>query len=66
MTRLIDLDAMTSAYCSEPLTTRLWRCYDTNAIQILDEVQRDPSQAEQLIENAEYIRRNIISRHDVK
>ena len=49
MTRLIDLDAMTSAYCSEPLTTRLWRCYDTNAIQILDEVQRDPSQAEQLI-----------------
>ncbi|WP_240612689.1 glycerol-3-phosphate dehydrogenase/oxidase [Alteromonas flava] len=57
--KLMGLDALTPAYCSESLTTRLWRRYDANAIQILDEIQRDPSQAEQLIENAEYIRAEL-------
>lgn len=56
---LMGLDALTPAYCSEPLTTRLWRRYDANALQILDEIQRDPSQSEQLIENAEYIRAEL-------
>ena len=54
--KLIDLDAMTPAYSSEKLTTRLWRRYDVHAFQILDEIQRDPTQAEQLMENAEYLR----------
>ena len=57
--KLMDLDAMTPAYCSEPLTSRLWRRYDANALQILDEIQRDTSQSEQLIENAEYIRAEL-------
>lgn len=56
---LIGLNALTPAYCSEPLTTRLWRRYDANALQILDEIQRDPTQSEQLIENAEYIRAEL-------
>ena len=57
--KLIDLDSMTPEYSSEPLTTRLWRRYDIHALQILDEIQRDPSQAEQLLENAEYLRAEL-------
>ena len=57
--RLLDLDAMTPAYSSEKLTTRLWRRYDIHALQILDEIQRDPAQAEQLMANAEYIRAEL-------
>lgn len=57
--KLINLDAMTPAYSSEKLTTRLWRRYDIHALQILDEIQRDPSQAEQLLENAEYLRAEL-------
>jgi alpha-glycerophosphate oxidase/glycerol-3-phosphate dehydrogenase len=57
--KLLNLDAMTPAYSSEKLTTRLWRRYDINALQILDEIQRDPSQAEQLMKNAEYLRAEL-------
>ncbi|MDT0594633.1 glycerol-3-phosphate dehydrogenase/oxidase [Glaciecola petra] len=57
--KLIDLDAMTPAYSSEKLTTRLWRRYDIHALQILDEIQRDPTQAQQLMENAEYLRAEL-------
>jgi alpha-glycerophosphate oxidase/glycerol-3-phosphate dehydrogenase len=57
--KLLDLDAMTPAYSSEKLTTRLWRRYDVHALQILDEIQRDPSQAEQLMKNAEYLRAEL-------
>lgn len=57
--KLIDLDGMTPAYSSEMLTTRLWRRYDIHALQILDEIQRDPAQAEQLLENAEYLRAEL-------
>jgi alpha-glycerophosphate oxidase/glycerol-3-phosphate dehydrogenase len=57
--KLLNLDAMTPTYSSEKLTTRLWRRYDINALQILDEIQRDPSQAEQLMKNAEYLRAEL-------
>ncbi len=57
--KLIKLDEMTPAYSSEKLSTRLWRRYDINALQILDEIQRDASQAEQLMENAEYLRAEL-------
>lgn len=57
--RLLKLDDMTPEYSSEPLTTRLWRRYDMHALQILDEIQRDPTQAEQLLENAEYLRAEL-------
>jgi glycerol-3-phosphate dehydrogenase len=56
---LINLDALTPAYSSELLSTRLWRRYDINALQIIDEIQRDPQQAEQLMHNAEYIRAEL-------
>jgi alpha-glycerophosphate oxidase/glycerol-3-phosphate dehydrogenase len=57
--KLIGLDSMTPEYSSEKLTTRLWRRYDIHALQILDEIQRDPAQAEQLLENAEYLRAEL-------
>lgn len=57
--KLIGLDGMTPEYSSEMLTTRLWRRYDIHALQILDEIQRDPAQAEQLLENAEYLRAEL-------
>jgi alpha-glycerophosphate oxidase/glycerol-3-phosphate dehydrogenase len=57
--KLIDLDSMTPEYSSEKLTTRLWRRYDIHALQILDEIQRDPAQAEQLLDNAEYLRAEL-------
>ncbi len=56
---LIGLDDMTPSYSSEKLTVRLWRRYDIHALQILDEIQRDPSQAEQLMRNAEYLRAEV-------
>jgi alpha-glycerophosphate oxidase/glycerol-3-phosphate dehydrogenase len=56
---LIGLDDMTPSYSSEKLTTRLWRRYDIHALQILDEIQRDPTQAEQLMKNAEYLRAEL-------
>ncbi|MGS2720132.1 FAD-dependent oxidoreductase [Paraglaciecola aestuariivivens] len=57
--KLMDLDAMTPSYSSEKLTCRLWRRYDIHALQILDEIQRDPNQAKQLMQNAEYIRAEL-------
>nr|WP_136251878.1 glycerol-3-phosphate dehydrogenase/oxidase [Ningiella ruwaisensis] len=57
--KLLKLDDMTPEYSSEKLTTRLWRRYDIHALQILDEIQRDPSQAEQLMKNAEYLRAEL-------
>jgi alpha-glycerophosphate oxidase/glycerol-3-phosphate dehydrogenase len=56
---LIGLDDMTPSYSSEKLTVRLWRRYDIYALQILDEIQRDPAQAEQLMRNAEYLRAEV-------
>jgi len=56
---LIKLDDLTPSYSSEPLSERLWRRYDINALQIIDEIQRDPKQAEQLMHNAEYLRAEL-------
>jgi alpha-glycerophosphate oxidase/glycerol-3-phosphate dehydrogenase len=56
---LLELDKMTPEYSSEKLTVRLWRRYDIHALQILDEIQRDPAQAEQLMRNAEYLRAEL-------
>lgn len=56
---LLGLDEMTPTYSSEKLTVRLWRRYDIQALQILDEIQRDPAQAEQLMKNAEYLRAEV-------
>jgi glycerol-3-phosphate dehydrogenase len=57
--RLMKLDAMTSKSSSEPLTSRLWRRYGSEAFRLLESIRQDPRSAELLIENAEYIRCEI-------
>ena len=57
--KLMDLDGMTNPSSSEPLTTRLWRRYGSNAFEILEGIREEPQRAELLIENAEYLRGEI-------
>ncbi|MCS6902414.1 MAG: FAD-dependent oxidoreductase, partial [Polyangiaceae bacterium] len=52
----IGLDELTAPSASEPLSTRLWRRYGEDALPMLDAIARDPAQARQVIEGAEYIR----------
>jgi alpha-glycerophosphate oxidase/glycerol-3-phosphate dehydrogenase len=56
---LMELDTMTHPSSSEPLTTRLWRRYGANALELLEGIREDPRRAELLIENAEYLRGEI-------
>jgi alpha-glycerophosphate oxidase/glycerol-3-phosphate dehydrogenase len=56
---LMNLDALTDPSSSEPLTQRLWRRYGRSAIEMLEMIREDPSSAELLIENAEYLRCEI-------
>jgi len=53
---MMDLDGMTAASSSEPLSQRLWRRYGANALELLEAIRQDPKDAELLIENAEYLR----------
>lgn len=57
--RLMHLDDMTPKTSSEPLTQRFWRRYGRNAISMLESIREDPSKAELLIENSEYLRVEI-------
>ncbi|MBW2942032.1 glycerol-3-phosphate dehydrogenase/oxidase [Zhongshania aquimaris] len=57
--KLMGLDEMTDPSSSEPLTQRLWRRYGRSAIEMLEMIREDPSCAELLIENAEYLRCEI-------
>lgn len=54
--RRMKLDARTSPTSAEPLSTRLWRRYGMDALVMLDAIDRDPAEAELLIEGAEYVR----------
>jgi glycerol-3-phosphate dehydrogenase len=54
--RLMNLDAMTAAASSEKLSTRLWRRYGSEALAMLDDIRRDPRNAEVIIETSEYLR----------
>ncbi|MFG6178431.1 FAD-dependent oxidoreductase [Halomonas sp. THAF12] len=54
--RLMALDSMTAAGASEPLSTRLWRRYGTQALELLEDIRQDPRQGEVLIEGTEYLR----------
>ncbi len=54
--RLMELDAMTSAESSEPLSSRLWRRYGESALRLLEDIRADPTMAEVLIRGTEYIR----------
>ena len=55
----MELDAMTSPRSSEKLSTRLWRRYGRDALILLETIRRDPTEAEVLIEGAEYLRCEI-------
>ena len=65
--RLMNLDQLTSEKSSEPLTTRLWRRYGAEALGLLEDIRADPSMADVLIENAEYLRCEIAqaARHEM-
>jgi glycerol-3-phosphate dehydrogenase len=65
--RLMNLDGMTSPRSSEMLTPRLWRRYGAQAFGLLEDIRRDPTMAEVLIEGAEYLRCEIAlaARHEM-
>lgn len=54
--KLMDLDALTAPASTEPLSRRLWRRYGARAFLLLEDIRRDPRQAEILIAGTEYIR----------
>ncbi len=57
--RLMDLDSLTDASSSEPLSERFWRRYGESAFGLLERIREDERRAELLIENAEYTRCEI-------
>jgi alpha-glycerophosphate oxidase/glycerol-3-phosphate dehydrogenase len=57
--RLMDLDTLTDASSSEPLSERFWRRYGEAAFGLLERIREDENQASLLIENAEYTRGEI-------
>ena len=52
----MQLDQYTVIGSSELLTDRLWRRYGSNALELLDQIRREPKQAERLMKKAEYLR----------
>ncbi|WP_289029195.1 glycerol-3-phosphate dehydrogenase/oxidase [uncultured Paraglaciecola sp.] len=57
--QLMDFDSLTPASSTEPLTTRFWRRYGRNAINMLEKIRENPAEAKLLIENSEYLRVEI-------
>ena len=57
--KLMNFDALTPQTSSEPLTSRFWRRYGRNAINMLEAIRENPAKAELLIENSEYLRVEI-------
>ncbi len=57
--RAIKLDTLTWENSAEPLSERFWRRYGANAMELLAAIKLDESQAELLIECAEYTRCEI-------
>ena len=57
--QLMDLDKLTDASSSEPLSERFWRRYGESAFGLLERIRADESSARLLIENAEYTRCEI-------
>ena len=57
--QLMDLDSLTDPSSSEPLSERFWRRYGETALGLLERIREDESQADLLIENAEYTRCEI-------
>ena len=65
--RLMNLDGYTSPEAIENLSSRLWRRYDIQALELLDVIREDPRQAEVLIKGASYLRCEIqlAKRHEM-
>jgi alpha-glycerophosphate oxidase/glycerol-3-phosphate dehydrogenase len=57
--QLMDLDALTDASSSEPLSERFWRRYGESAFGLLERIREDESCARLLIRKAEYTRCEI-------
>lgn len=57
--KLMNLDSYTSPESIESLSSRLWRRYDQQALELLAEIREDPRQAEVLIKGTDYIRCEI-------
>ncbi|MEZ5570435.1 MAG: glycerol-3-phosphate dehydrogenase/oxidase [Halioglobus sp.] len=57
--QLMDLDTLTDASSSEPLSERFWRRYGESAFGLLERIREDESCARLLIKNAEYTRCEI-------
>ncbi len=57
--RLMNLDGYTSPESIETLSSRLWRRYDQQALELLAEIREDPRQAEVLIKGTDYLRCEI-------
>ncbi|KPQ21610.1 MULTISPECIES: glycerol-3-phosphate dehydrogenase/oxidase [unclassified Halomonas] len=60
----MNLDAMTAATSSEPLSSRLWRRYAEQAMPMLEKIRQDPAEADILIEGTEYIRCELAHARD--
>ncbi|WP_319240505.1 glycerol-3-phosphate dehydrogenase/oxidase [uncultured Propionivibrio sp.] len=57
--QLMNLDSYTSPNSIEALSTRLWRRYDQQALELLALIREDPREAEVLIKGTDYIRCEI-------
>ena len=54
--KLIRLDSMRTKPDVEPLTDRLWRRYGRRAFSMLEAIRDDPRMAEDIMDNADYLR----------
>ena len=54
--RLMGLDRITTRASFETLSTRLWRRYGLRAFAMLEAMRDDPSMADEIIEDADYVR----------
>ncbi len=54
--RLMGLDRITTRASFETLSTRLWRRYGLRAFAMLEALRDDPSMADEIIEDADYVR----------
>ena len=65
--KLMDLDVYTVKGSSEPLTQRLWRRYGGKALELLEDIRRDPGKAQRLMKDAEYLRCEVehTGRHEM-
>ena len=54
--RLMGLDRLTTRASFETLSTRLWRRYGLRAFAVLEAMRDDPSMADDVIEDADYVR----------